>query len=105
MKCDFTLHGSRTFSEQFEKKTFEKRSKGKCIPEFSPRELPGIDSDVNDTEYIPMTDAQKILEDPSKLTYILMQNRPFTPILKLATPTIFFLTILTILIFKSMECY
>ena len=80
MKCDFTLHGSRTFSEQFEKKTFEKRSKGKCIPELSPRELPGIDSNVNDAEDIPMTDAQKILEDPSKLTYILLQNQPFATI-------------------------
>ena len=67
MRCEISLHiQKRTFSEKFEKKTFEKRPKGKCIPELSKRELPEVVSSVDATEDMPMTDAQKILGDPSK---------------------------------------
>ena len=49
-----------------EKKKFEKRLKGICIPEFTEKERTGTDSQVNGPEFMPMRDSQNNLVGPSK---------------------------------------
>ena len=75
MTCSIKPDGTRSFNDKFKKMTFEKLAKGQCIPENNEEETPGVDDnatitdDTNNstTDNKPLTDAQKIMEDPSKL--------------------------------------
>ena len=66
MKCNLSLRGLRTFSKKFGRKKFEKRSRGRCIPELTETKRPGTDSKFNVTKDTPMTDSQNNLVTPSK---------------------------------------
>ena len=73
MTCNIKPDGTRSFNDKFKKMTFEKLAKGQCIPENNDGETPGVDDnatitdDTNNsiTDNKPLTDAQKIMEDPS----------------------------------------
>ena len=73
MTCSIKPYGTRSFNDKFKKMTFEKLAKGQCIPENSGKEIPGVDDNVtmkddtnnSSTDDKPLTDAQKIMEDPS----------------------------------------